>query len=75
VLDKVKQVVSATTGISLADVRDDASAESIETWDSATQINIVAAVEEEFGVRFTDDELVAAISIPAIIGVLKRLSP
>ena len=43
----------------------------IEEWDSLAQVNLMAAVEKSFGVRFLADDLVAIDSVAALLTVLK----
>ena len=40
-------------------VTDETTADDIEDWDSLEHINLVNAMEEEFGVKFTMGEIVA----------------
>ncbi len=41
------------------EVNDETTADDIEDWDSLEHINLVNAMEEEFGVKFTMGEIVA----------------
>lgn len=43
-------VLAAVLGIRPEDVHDELSAETVDTWDSLNQINIISALEQEFGV-------------------------
>ncbi len=40
-----------------AEVRDDLTADDVEQWDSLAHVNFIFAVEEEFGIEFTQQEL------------------
>lgn len=53
-------------------IGDDASPQTIGTWNSLAHINLVVALEEEFGVQFQDQEIVQMTSLKEI---LSRLSP
>ena len=52
----MRKVLTAVLGRDLSDV-EDPSAMNLEEWDSLKQMAIVAAVEDEFEVRF-DEELI-----------------
>ena len=39
------------------EIRDDMSAKDIEDWDSLAQINLIIAMEKEFGVKFNLEEV------------------
>jgi len=44
----------------------------IEEWDSLAQVNLMAAVEKVFGVRFLAEDLVAIDSVAAVLSMLKE---
>lgn len=39
------------------EIREDISAKDIEDWDSLAQINLIIAIEKEFGVKFNLEEV------------------
>lgn len=39
------------------EIREEMSAEDIEDWDSLAQINLIIAIEKEFGVKFNLEEV------------------
>jgi acyl carrier protein len=51
------------------EIRDDLTARDVDGWDSLNHVNLMILVEEEFGVRFTTDE----VSGLQDVGELKRL--
>lgn len=54
---KIKQVMSAVFEIPLESIGDDASSDNIENWDSLRHLNLILALEEEFGVSIPDEEV------------------
>ena len=44
----------------------------IDQWDSLGQVNLLAAIEHEFGVRFTADEMASIDSVGKILVSLAR---
>lgn len=54
---KIKQVMSAVFEIPVESVRDEASIDNIETWDSLRHLNLILALEEEFGISIPDEEV------------------
>ena len=54
---KIKQVMSAVFEIHLESIGDDASSDNIENWDSLRHLNLILALEEEFGVSIPDEEV------------------
>lgn len=68
--ERVLGIVSNIMKWPLKKINEDSSPEDIDTWDSLNQINLVLALEEEFGVRFTDDQIVQMLSVRSIIETL-----
>lgn len=64
VLDNVDLVIGPTT--TAADVRE---------WDSLSHIQLVAAVEKRFRIRFTSAEIQAFTSVGEICAVIARRQP
>jgi len=54
---KIKQVMSAVFEIRVEFIADDASSDNIENWDSLRHLNLILALEEEFGVSIPDEEV------------------
>ena len=51
-------------------IDDDASMDTIPTWDSVRHMNLVLALEEEFGVSFPDEDAANATSFKLLSLVL-----
>ena len=47
------------------------SPDEIEKWDSLGHMNIVAAIEEEFEIELSDDEIDAMANIASIINIVE----
>lgn len=54
---KIKQVMSLVFEVPLESIADDASSDNIENWDSLRHLNLILALEEEFGVSIPDEEV------------------
>ena len=54
---KIKQVMSLVFEVPLESITDDASSDNIENWDSLRHLNLILALEEEFGVSIPDEEV------------------
>lgn len=55
--DRIRQIVADVLGIPRADVTDELSRETADSWDSLAHLRIVTAVEQEFGFQLTMDEI------------------
>ncbi len=58
-------------GLSVEEIREDSSPDTIEAWDSLRHMNLVLALEEAFGVQFTEEEIVEMLNVQLIVDILK----
>ncbi len=65
------RVVAEIFGLSADQVTRDTSHEQIEEWDSLNVLNILMAVEGEFGVSISPEEAAEFVSVEKIVTVLK----
>jgi acyl carrier protein len=70
VLDRVSALVADVFQLSIDDVRPETSADSIEAWDSLQHLNLVLALEQEFGIQFTPEEIEQLLSVELISGLV-----
>ena len=70
--DRIKNVMSAVFEIPVDQIKDNSSADTIESWDSLKHMNLVVALEEEFEIELTDDEIIEMMNYLLIIEVLKN---
>ncbi len=64
--NRIKNVLADVLMIDVALITNDASAETIEEWDSLKQMNIVIALEEEFDIVLTDDDVIEMLNVRLI---------
>ena len=70
--DKIKQIMANVFSIDVASIEDDASPDIIINWDSLNHMNFVVALEEEFDIRFTDDEIAEMLNLALIEYTIKQ---
>ena len=70
--DRIKNVMSAVFDIPVDQIKDNSSADTIESWDSLKHMNLAVALEEEFEIELTDDEIIEMMNYLLIIEVLKN---
>ena len=73
--ERVLEIVSQVMGVPVAEVNEKSSPDTIASWDSLNHMNLVLALEEEFGVQFTDDQIVSLLTVEAMIGALAGKAP
>ena len=73
-LDKVRHIVADITHNDPAAVNPQSSSDDLNGWDSIAQINIIVAIEEEFGVTFSAEDLHKLNSVEKITGALLAMA-
>lgn len=73
--EKVFHVVSQVFGVQIDELSEDSSPETIQAWDSLKHMNLVLALEEEFGVRFSDEKIMQMLSVGLITEAVQELMP
>ena len=73
--DRIKNIVSSVFEIPTEEINDESSSDTIESWDSLRHMNMVVALEEEFNVQFTDDNIAELINMKLIKTVLLEKLP
>ncbi len=68
---KLNQLIAAILHIPLNGVVDQLAMSDVETWDSLQHMNLIASLEQEFGVEFTFEEIVSMQSVAVIKNVLR----
>lgn len=53
-------------------VKDDLTPETVDLWDSLSQLRLVTTLEEEFGIRLSMDEIESIQSIGGLREIVRR---
>lgn len=53
-------------------LRDDLSARDVPSWDSFNHVNLIIAIELEFGVRFSTDEIASLQNVGDLKALLRQ---
>ena len=54
---KIYQLMSNVFEIPVEEISEDSSLDNIESWDSIRHLNLILAIEEEFGITIPDEEV------------------
>jgi acyl carrier protein len=74
VKERARRVLASVFGVPVERIKDDASPETVPGWDSVTHLNLVMALEQEFGVSFTETQIVELLNLELIAATLDELS-
>lgn len=64
--DRIKDVIARSLDLPVTDITDNASPETLPKWDSLKHMNIIMNLEEEFGVKFPETELLEMTDLEKI---------
>lgn len=68
--ERVRQIFADIFGVPLECILPESSPETIETWDSLQHLNLVLALEQEFEVQFSPEEIETLISPAKIAAII-----
>ena len=69
---RVKKVMSAVFNISIEEITRQSSHDTIESWDSLQSMTLVVALEEEFDLLFSENDIAKMIDYDSIITIVQR---
>ncbi len=76
VFERVRGIAADVLRLPANQISPRSSPETIEAWDSVQHLNLVLALEQEFGVQFEPEEIDQMSNIDRILSVLEnKLSP
>ena len=68
---KIKKIMANVFKIELDNINNDSSPNSIKEWDSLKHLNLIVALEEEFEIKFDEDEIASMISFSIISATIQ----
>ena len=54
------------------EIQESTNSDDIENWDSLNHINLVIAIENEFGIKFSFDELATLNNVGAMVNLMMK---
>jgi len=70
--NRIKNVMAAVFGISIEDINEESSPDSIDNWDSLNLMNLVVSLEEEFDIEFDDSDIVEMLNFKLIVSIIQE---
>lgn len=72
--DRIRAVMAQIFNVEIGSISGDSSPETIERWDSLRHMQLVMAIEDEFGIQFADDDIPNLLSPRAIEDTVGQLA-
>ncbi|HLG98175.1 MAG TPA: acyl carrier protein [Bryobacteraceae bacterium] len=70
VLSRVSAIMADLFQIPVSEIRPESSPDCIEAWDSLQHLNLVLALEQEFTIQFTPEEIEQLLSVDLIAALV-----
>ena len=70
VFERLDQVFQDVFDDESIEVNDETTSDDIEDWDSLEHINLIAAVEQEFGVKFNMGQVVSMKNVGEMVDII-----
>ena len=64
--NRIMQVMASVFGVDISEINEHSSPETIKEWDSLKQMGLVLALEEEFGISFSNDQITEMLNFKLI---------
>ena len=64
---KVRDTMAGIFHVPADEIKDDSSLHSIAAWDSLRHIDLVLALQKEFGIRFGDEEIPTMVNFQMVL--------
>ncbi len=71
---RIKAVIARIMGVAPDTIGDDASPANVEKWDSLRHLKLMLALEEEFNVELSEEQIVGMTDYAQIASTLKGAS-
>ncbi len=71
--DKIKEILATVLEIDQSEVNNDTNPDTVSNWDSLRHMKLVFAIEDEYGVQFSDDQIIQLTDVGKIINCIKEL--
>jgi acyl carrier protein len=71
--DKIKEILATILEIDQSEVNNETSPDTVSNWDSLRHMKLVFAIEEEYEIEFSDDQIIQLIDVGKIISCIKEL--
>ena len=72
--NKVKKIIASVFNLEVDSIKDDASPDNVLDWDSLNHMNLIVSLEEEFKIRFTDEEISEMLNLELILYTIQEKS-
>jgi acyl carrier protein len=74
-LERVRRIIADVFNVPLESILPESSPDTIEAWDSLHHLDLVLALEQEFAIEFTPEEIEQLLPVEVIAALLTEKVP
>lgn len=71
-MDKINKILAENLKISLDQTAQNLTMQDVNDWDSLSHMNLIVALEDEFQIQLTGDEIAEMISLDRIREIVQK---
>ena len=71
-MDKINQIIIETLKVSEEQSNQDLGMDDVANWDSLTHMNLIVAIEDEFGIELSGDDIAEMITFGSIKKIVAK---
>ncbi|MHB9074521.1 MAG: acyl carrier protein [Desulfobaccales bacterium] len=69
--DNLFRIISNVMNVPIEFLNEESSPDNVESWDSLKHLNLILAIEQEFNIVLTDEEIIEMMNVQLILAILK----
>jgi len=70
--DKLFRIISNIMNVPIELINEESSPDNVENWDSLKHLNLILAIEQEFEVILSDEEIIEMMNVQLILEILRN---
>lgn len=71
-MDKISEIIIEILKVSEEDTHQNLGMDDVVNWDSLTHMNLIVAIEDEFGIEISGDDIAEMISFESIKKIVAK---
>ncbi len=68
---RLKKIMAEVFDVGVDEIKEDTSAHTLAAWDSLKHINLILALQKEFGIRLEDEEIPTMVNYQIIVSTIR----
>jgi acyl carrier protein len=68
----IEEIISGTLKLSIKEITNDMLMKDTDAWDSLSHMSLILALEEEYAIEFSMDEIVSMVSVLSIREIVEN---